>query len=147
VGVITPEQIPRWGKTLVEAYEVAPGPGAELAGAWGALLRSPGEGSWARGYLAHLDGQPAGTGLTWGQGEIAGLYCGAVLPTLRRRGVHRATVLRRLADALAAGSRLATLQTEVGSPVEQLCTSQLGFSLAYHRELWSPVSPFAVAEL
>lgn len=130
----------RWGETLVEAYEVEPRAGQAIAEAWTSLFGHPGEGSQVAYYLARLAGQPVGTGLTWSQGEIAGLYCGAVLPAFRRRGVERATLARRLNDAARKGSRLAMLQTEVGSPVEHLCLARLGFRVAYHRELWVPAS-------
>lgn len=135
---VAPRQVRLWGRTLAAAYEVDPFAGERLTRAWGSMLTEKDETWWATGYLARVDGSPAGTGLVWGQGEIAGLYCGAVLPAFRRRGIHRATVLQRLADAAQAGCRWATLQTDVGSPVERLCTSELGFHIAYGRELWVP---------
>lgn len=140
VETVGPDQTPAWGRLLAEAYEVDPITGEVLARAWGAMLNASDGAGRATGYWALVGGTLAGTGLLWSQGEIAGLYCGAVLPSMRRRGVHRATVLRRLADAAAAGCRWATLQTEAGSPVEFLCTRDLGFSLAYYRELWVPKS-------
>lgn len=144
---ITAEQVPLWAQTLAEAYEVDPLTGETLGAAWGSLLTARSEGWWARGYIARVDGLPAGTGLLWSQGEIAGLYCGAVLPAYRRRGAHRELVTTRLADATAAGCRLATLQTETGSPVERLCVESLGFTLAHHRELWARKCEFTPAAL
>lgn len=130
--------LPRWGETLTRAYEVDPVAGEAIRTGWSALLRNPGDGCKAGFYLAWWDGETVGTGLYWGQGEIAGLYCGAVLPTHRKRGVERATLVRRLADAARAGFSWATLQTEQGSPVEHLCVDRLGFEMAYERELWLP---------
>lgn len=127
-----------WAQTLVEAYEVEPVAGQAIASAWTALADAPGEAAAARFYLAEVEGRPAGTGLTWMRGGVAGLYCGAVLPAFRRRGVERATVLRRLADAALAGCYGALVQTETGSPVEHLCVDRLGFRVAYRRELWVP---------
>lgn len=119
-----------WSRLLAEAYEV-PAPLSEgVRAAWANLA---GDGRY---YLAHLEGQPVGTGLTWRQGPIAGLYAGAVLAAYRRRGVERASLIRRLADARAAGAQYATLQTEASSPVEHLACSRLGFTLAYRRSLW-----------
>lgn len=138
IDAVTPKLVSLWAKTLVSAYEVDPITAEHLTEAWGGLLQSPGDGAHSLGCLARFDGHPAGTGLLWRQGEIAGLYCGAVLPELRRQGIHRATVGFRLAAAAAAGCAVATLQTEAGSPVERLCTGELGFSVAYHRELWAP---------
>lgn len=119
-----------WGRLLAEAYEV-PVPLADaIREAWAGLS---GHGRY---YLASIDGRPVGTGLTWGQGQIAGLYAGAVLPDHRRRGVERATVIRRMQDARQAGGEWLTLQTEAGSPVEHLCCNRLGFTHAYERSLW-----------
>jgi len=139
VEPVPPERASLWSRTLVDAYEVDPITAESLTEAWEGLLRAPGDGGHALGCLATLGGRPAGTGLLWWQGDIAGLYCGAVMPDLRRRGIHRATVQFRLAAAAAAECTIATLQTEAGSPVERLCTGELGFSVAYQRELWAPV--------
>lgn len=122
----------RWGRLLLEAYEIPAPLGEGIRAAWTNLT---GE---VRHYLAWLDDRPVGTGLTWQQGPIAGLYAGAVLPAVRRRGVERATLLHRLADARRHGALLATLQTETGSPVEHLCRNRLSFLPAYERSLWLP---------
>lgn len=121
-----------WGYLLTEAYEV-PGPlGAGIRSAWAGLT---GDASY---YLASLEERPVGTGLTWRQGPVAGLYAGAVLPAYRRRGVERATLIRRMQEARTEGAAVVTLQTEVGSPVEHLCRNRLGFDHAYERTLWTP---------
>lgn len=138
VETIGQNQLPLWGSTLVEAYEVAPPGSEQVRTAWTSLLRQPGEGARAQFYLAYRDGKAVATGLTWSQGDIGGLYCGAVLPQWRRQGIERATLIRRLHDLAADGRHLATLQTEAGSPVEHLCLNRLGFQLAYQRELWVP---------
>jgi GNAT superfamily N-acetyltransferase len=134
----SPGDLGLWGRILAEAYEVEPIAGEAIARGYTALHNSQGAGSQAHFYLARVEGQLAGTGLTWLHGGLAGLYCGAVLPALRRRGVERATLVRRLADAAAAGCSAAFLQTEAGSPVEHLCLQRLGFALAYERTLWVP---------
>ena len=131
-------QLPLWQRTLVNAYEVAPPAGAQVRAAWSSLLRQPGEGAQARYYLAFCEGKPVATGLSWSQGEIGGLYCGAVLAPWRRQGIERATLLRRLNDLAAEGRHLATLQTDANSPVEHLCRDRFGFELVYRRELWLP---------
>jgi len=125
----------RWGELLAEAYEVPLALSEDLRTAW------TGMGDQARHYLTYLEGQPIGTGLTWQQGAIAGLYAGAVLPGFRRRGAERASLLQRMGDARRNGAQTALLQTEAGSPVEQLCLGQLGFQRAYERSLWLPASP------
>ncbi len=121
-----------WGRLLAEAYEVPVALSHDLVAAWSSVTGQ------ARHYLTYLEGRPVGTGLTWQQGPIAGLYAGAVLPGYRRRGAERASLLRRLADARRAGARMAVLQTEAGSPVERLCEEQLGFQRGYERTLWLP---------
>lgn len=134
------EALPLWADTLVRAYEVNPLAAEDLSLGWGSLCHQPGEAARARFYLASLAGRAAGTGLLWTRAEMAGLYCGAVMPDLRRHGVWRSTMIRRLTDARESGCHLALLQTEAQSPVHQLCLDQLGFRLAYYRELWAPVS-------
>jgi GNAT superfamily N-acetyltransferase len=138
---IGPDSLALWSRTLVEAYEVEPRSGANIAGAWAALQAEPGESAEARFYLASVEGKPVGTGLAWIRGETAGLYCGAVLPHARRQGVERATLLRRMADAAAVGCHTVLLQTDPGSPVEHLCVNRLGFRSEYVRELWGPATP------
>jgi hypothetical protein len=135
VAVAETADLEGWGRLLVEAYEVPAPWGDEIRAAWTSLS---GE---ARYYLALLDGQAVGTGLTWRQGPIAGLYAGAVLPACRRRGAERASLIRRMADAREGGAQVATLQTEAGSPVVHLCCHHLGFMQAYERTLWLPSSP------
>jgi len=140
VQTIGPDQLDSWADTLVQGYEVSPHAAPDIRAAWAPLLQAPGEGCWSQFYLAWLEGSPVGTGLLWSQGEIAGLYCGAVIPTARRRGIERATVLRRLAEASSRGALVATLQTEAGSPVEHLCVHRLGFRVAHYRSLWVPAT-------
>ncbi|HLN60172.1 MAG TPA: GNAT family N-acetyltransferase [Symbiobacteriaceae bacterium] len=138
VGQVEAGDLPAWGETLVEAYEVEPIAGEAIAAGWTSLAAAHGDDGEAQFYLARLEGKPAGTGLTWLRAGLAGLYCGAVLPAVRRRGVERATLLRRLTDAAAKGAEGAYLQTEVGSPVEQLCRTRLNFAVSHTRTLWIP---------
>ena len=121
-----------WGRLLAEAYEVPAPLSGGIRAAWANLTGA------ARHYLAWLDDRPVGTGLAWRQGPIVGLYAGAVLPAYRRRGAERATLLRRLSDGRRDGGLVATLQTEVDSPVERLCRLQFSFRPAYERSLWLP---------
>jgi ribosomal protein S18 acetylase RimI-like enzyme len=135
VAEVGGDGLERWGELLVEAYEVSPLVRRDLQAAWTQMDAGAGA---VRYYLACLDGRPAGTGLSWTQGGLTGLYCGAVLPACRRRGVETALVARRLTDGARDGSHLAYLQTEEGSPVVHLCQSRFGFAPAYCRELWLP---------
>ena len=63
-------------------------------------LTAPG---W-RLYLATVEGRPAGTAILYLDGEDAYLADGAVDPDFRRRGVHRALLDRRVAEARTAGA-------------------------------------------
>ncbi|HVV84192.1 MAG TPA: GNAT family N-acetyltransferase [Kofleriaceae bacterium] len=58
-------------------------------------------------YLARWRGEPAGTSTHLRRGRATCLVGGVVLPAARGRGVYRAMVARRLADAAAAGVSLA----------------------------------------
>ncbi len=141
--------LPVWGDVLTSAYEAVPAVGEDIHKAWTSLYGAPGEGAGVRYYLAWVDGFPVGTGLSWMRAGIVGLYCGAVLPAYRRRGVERATLVRRVVDARAAGATMAVLQTEVGSPVEHLCVQRLGFHPAYERTVWisAALSPAIVGNV
>jgi hypothetical protein len=131
-------ELPRWGDLLVRAYEVSPLSAAGIMGGYLDLFTDPGAGATARFYLGELEGRPVGTGLSWQQGELLGLYAGAVLPEARGNGVERATLWHRMAAGAQSGARWAYLQTEVGSPVEGLAVRRLGFQIAYTRSIWLP---------
>jgi len=144
---VDPAQADLWIETLAAAYGAEPLRAANISRAWAGLAASPGDGCRALLCLARLNGAPAGTGLAWAQGSTAALYCGAVLPACRRRGVERATMLYRLSWAAANGCRQAILQTEEGSPVEHLCADRLGFRRLYQRTLWLPAGNWQLTPL
>jgi hypothetical protein len=127
VRAITMDEWHDWGDLLLEAYELSRAEGLEIQQGWLSLLALDGPGTLSQGYLASL---------LYLQGGIAGLYCGAVLPKDRRRGVERATLLYRLAEAAHHGATLCYLQTESDSPVRHLCVRHLGFQESYLREVW-----------
>lgn len=146
VDEVGPATVEEWVKTLAAAYGAEPERSRSISQAWAGLAEMPGEGSRSLLCLARWEGHPVGTGLAWAQGGTAALYCGAVLPQYRRRGVERATLLYRLQWAAAVGCRQAILQTDTGSPVEHLCVDRLGFGRCYQRTLWIPAgnwNPFA----
>jgi hypothetical protein len=60
-----------------------------------------------RGYIAYFDGQPASIGRLYvhAQSHFAGLYGGGTLPAFRGRGLYRATVQARMADAIQFGAK------------------------------------------
>jgi ribosomal protein S18 acetylase RimI-like enzyme len=85
-----------------------------------------------RRYLARIDGTPAGAASMRVDGPIAQLAGAATLPAYRRRGVQTALLHHRLADARAAGCRLAVITTQPGSR-SQANAQRRGFALLYTR--------------
>jgi ribosomal protein S18 acetylase RimI-like enzyme len=70
-------------------------------------------------FVAEVDGVAAGGAALGVAGEFAFLYCGGVLPRFRRRGVHRALVLARVAEARARGIARAMVKVADGSLAER----------------------------
>jgi [ribosomal protein S18]-alanine N-acetyltransferase len=70
-------------------------------------------------FIAHAGGVPAGGGALGISGEFALLYCGAVLPAFRRRGIHGALLRARIAAARARGFARAAIKVESGSDAER----------------------------
>jgi GNAT superfamily N-acetyltransferase len=86
-------------------------------------------------YLGLCDGQPAGAAILYLWNGIGYLADSAVDPRWRRRGVHRALLDARCADAAAAGC------TEIYSGAEYLSASsrnmlRKGLSLLMTKSLW-----------
>lgn len=107
-----------------------------IAGAMADLVCVPG---FAR-YLAELDDAASGRVLAGGaslrlSGGVAQLCGSATLPGLRRRGVQSALLAQRLADAAAAGCKLAVVTTQPGSK-SQRNAQAAGFSLLYSRAIF-----------
>ena len=86
-------------------------------------------------YLGLCDGEPAGAAILYVWGGMGYLADSAVHPKWRRRGVHRALLDARCADAAAMGC------TEIYSGAEYLsasCRNMLrkGLSLLMTKSLW-----------
>lgn len=86
-------------------------------------------------YLARLNGRPAGAAILYVVGEDAYLADSAVAPDSRRRGVHRALLDRRCADAAGAGA------SRIFSGCNVLSASyrnqlRKGLSLLYTEAIW-----------
>lgn len=63
----------------------------------------PGPNAWRR-YVAYVDGEPAGEALLTLFGEAAYLAEASTVPRFRRRGIQRALIAHRLAEARAVGA-------------------------------------------
>jgi GNAT superfamily N-acetyltransferase len=85
-----------------------------------------------RRYLARRGGDVAGAASMRVDGEVALLTGAATLPAHRRRGVQRALLAARLADAVVAGCRIAVVVTQPGS-ISQANSQRQGFALLYSR--------------
>ena len=83
-------------------------------------------------YLARLDGRPVGSGSLCLTGDIALLAGAGTLPDARGRGVQKALLRRRLADARAAGADLAMVVTAPGTRSQENVMRR-GFVLLYTR--------------
>jgi GNAT superfamily N-acetyltransferase len=85
-----------------------------------------------RRYLARRGGDVAGAASMRVDGEVALLTGAATLPAHRRRGVQRALLAARLADAAVGGCRIAVVVTQPGS-ISQANAQRQGFALLYSR--------------
>ena len=85
-------------------------------------------------YLARRNGVPVGGASMCVSGEIAQLCGAGTLPEHRRRGIQRALLETRLADAGAAGCEVAIVTTLPGSKSQQNSQRQ-GFQLLYTRAI------------
>jgi GNAT superfamily N-acetyltransferase len=83
-------------------------------------------------YLARIDGRPVGSGSLCLTGGLAQLAGAGTLPDARGRGVQKALLHRRLADAQAAGADLAVVVTAPGTRSQQNVMRR-GFILLYTR--------------
>lgn len=83
-------------------------------------------------YLARVDGAPAGSAAARYADGLAQLCGASTAPAARRRGVQRALLAARLADAVAASCELALVTTGPGTQ-SQANVMRLGFELVYAR--------------
>jgi hypothetical protein len=119
-----------FGDTLAEAFGMPPATAPWIA----AIARRP---AW-RAYAACDGDRVVGGGMMFVDGATAWLGFGAILPAFRRRGGQGAVMVRRIADAIAAGCT--ALATETGEPIGDEGNPSLanmrrcGFTLVASRE-------------
>jgi N-acetylglutamate synthase-like GNAT family acetyltransferase len=85
-------------------------------------------------YLGIVDGVAAGAASLRINAQIAMFTGAATLAPYRRRGIQRALLARRLADAHASGAEIATVTT-AGASRSQENAIHNGFSLLYSRAI------------
>jgi hypothetical protein len=122
-----------FGSVVVSGFGMPP-----AAVPWlGALADLPG---W-HCYLAWSEGVAIGGGALFIEGASAWLGAGATRPEARRRGAQSAVLMRRVADARAAGASLITTETGKPLPGEEHPSYKnilrSGFAIAYERTNWS----------
>ena len=123
-----PEQAELWLRVTGQGFEENDTPSS-------ATLEVMGPNFYAedgRAYFAWIDGEPAGGGGMYYNLEQRGVELGGASTRLafRRRGVQRALIEARLADARALGCDVALVLTEPGSD-SQRNLARAGFRLAY----------------
>ena len=119
--------------TLVTGWEQSPEERAELAACLARVLAEPARRH--RFYLASCEGVPVGTGGFVIQPEAIYLTGGNVLPAFRGRGIYRALIAARLADA--GGARYITTHARAHTSAPIL--ERLGFrTAASYRVFLSP---------
>lgn len=93
-------------------------------------------------FTGHWDGTPVGAAGYTLAGEVARLWGAATAPEFRGRGIYRALVAARLADAVGRGAELALVHAEQASssPILQ----RLGFTV-YGQQRVLVISPDAGA--
>jgi GNAT superfamily N-acetyltransferase len=92
-----------------------------------------------RVFLAELDGEAAGVGGMFIDGNMAHLAFAATRPQLRGRGAQRAVLHARIAAAIAAGCDF--IATETGFPLTADEPSP-----SYHNMLWANFRPLSIRD-
>jgi GNAT superfamily N-acetyltransferase len=85
-------------------------------------------------YVARVEGEPVGGAAMRIDGDLAQLAGAGTLPRARGRGVQKALLQRRLADAAAAGCTLAVITTAPGTRSQDNAMRR-GFELLYARAI------------
>jgi ribosomal protein S18 acetylase RimI-like enzyme len=83
-------------------------------------------------YVARIDGEAAGVASLRLDDDLAQVAGAGTLPAFRGRGIQKALLRRRLADARAAGCHLAVVTTAPGTR-SQANVMRRGFELLYTR--------------
>jgi hypothetical protein len=89
-----------------------------------------------RFYLAYVDGRPAAQAILHWRDGLAYLESAGTLPAHRRRGLQRALIARRIADATALGCRtiIGGADFDNESRTNQLAS---GLAVAYTAAIWA----------
>ena len=139
VEVAGADQLQTWTNIAVEAFMNLDGTGSvpddampreHMASVLNEVMGAPG---FIR-YLARLNGEAVGEGAMRIDGDLAQIAGAGTLPQARGRGVQKALLQRRLADARRAGCTLAVVTTAPGTR-SQDNVMRRGFKLLYTRAI------------
>lgn len=120
-------------RTLLDAFELKP-PVDDLIVA---TFNQPD----VHGFLARVDGEPAGTGQIVIREGVGGLFSGGVLDNFRRRGIHGALISARINFCLERGVDLLYSETEEVGNQSSRDLTRFGFYEAYQHVNWSLPPP------
>jgi GNAT superfamily N-acetyltransferase len=110
-----------WAVLFSAAHDAPPSAGQSWVEA--ARRRDFRELPWSS-WIARLDGEPAGLGLSFVAGDAVGLYAIGTLPQARRRGVGTALTLVPMLEARSSGAEIAILHS---TPDGEKLYPRLGF--------------------
>jgi GNAT superfamily N-acetyltransferase len=139
VEIVTDDEFRTWIDVAVEAFMNLDGTGSvppdalpreRLTELLGEMMGMPG---FIR-YLARVEGEAVGEAAMRIDGDLAQIAGAGTLPRARGRGVQKALLQRRLADARAAGCTLAVVTTAPGTR-SQDNVMRRGFELLYTRAI------------
>lgn len=99
---------------------------------WLALARTAIARPCVTGFIAWIDGEPAGSAAMCMRDGVATLFSTSTHPNYRRRGVQAALIRTRLAHAAQAGCDIAIVTTSPGSD-SQRNVQRYGFDVSYTR--------------
>jgi GNAT superfamily N-acetyltransferase len=139
VEIVTEAELDTWMDIAVDAFMQLDGTGSVPPDAWPrerlrALLEEMmGVPGFIR-YLARVEGEAVGEAAMRIDGDLAQIAGAGTLPRARGRGVQKALLARRLADARAAGCTLAVVTTAPGTR-SQDNVMRRGFELLYTRAI------------
>ncbi len=139
VEIVTAGEFPTWIDTAVDAFMNLDGTGSVPPDALPrerlreVLEQMMGVPGFIR-YLARMEGEAVGEAAMRIDGDLAQIAGAGTLPRARGRGVQKALLHRRLADARAAGCTLAVVTTAPGTR-SQDNVMRRGFELLYARAI------------
>ena len=139
VEIVSDETLPMWSDIAVEAFMNLDGTGSAPPDAFSrdhlrdVFLDMTSVPGFVR-YLARVDGTAVGEAAMRIDGDLAQLAGAGTLPYARGRGVQKALLQRRLADAITAGCTLAVVTTAPGTRSQENVMRR-GFALLYARAI------------